>query len=280
LAILSWGKNLAAKDGGFMLNTLVTTSAASEGFPVSAFTRQHNARVSPYGLPVGDHCVSSALRAHCPSSLGDASLAELDRIAHTTAYPEGAVLFVEGQIPRGVYVLCQGRVKLMTTNRDGKTLIMRIVQPGEILGLQSMVTGKPYDLTVETLQPSQLAFINRADFLRFIKEHADACLHVTQQLSNECQSAYEMVRSIGLSHSVSEKLARLLLQWCADGRVIQDSIRLKVSLTHEEMAQLIGTSRETVTRTLGELKKRRVLELTGSTLLIRNRAALEGLAGA
>jgi len=263
-----------------MMNTLVSTSAGSESFPIPALTRQSNARISPYGLPESDHCVSAALRAHGHSSLGDASLAELDRIAHTTAYPEGALLFVEGQTPRGVYVLCQGRVKLMTTNRDGKTLILRIVQPGEILGLQSMVTGKPYDLTVETLQPSQLAFINRADFLRFMKEHADACLHVTQQLSNEVQSAYEMVRSIGLSHSVSEKLARLLLQWCGDGRVTQDSIRLKVSLTHEEMAQLIGTSRETVTRTLGELKKRRVLELTGSTLLIRNRAALEGMAGA
>ena len=262
-----------------MLNTMVSRSAASEGFPVSAFTRQSNSRISPYGLPEGDHCVSSALRAHGPSSLGDASLAKLDRIAHTTAYPEGAVLFVEGQIPRGVYVLCQGRVKLMTTSRDGKTLIMRIVQSGEILGLQSMVTGKPYDFTVETLQPSQLAFINRADFLRFLKEHTDACLHVAQQLSNECQSAYEMVRSIGLSHSVSEKLARLLLQWCGDGRVTADPIRLKMSLTHEEMAQLIGTSRETVTRTLGELKKRRILELTGSTLLIRNRAALEGLVG-
>ncbi len=263
-----------------MLNALLPSSAQSESLPISAFTRQSNARISPYGLPVGDHCVSSALGSNGPSSLSAASLAELDRIAHATAYPEGAVIFVEGQVPNGVYVLCQGRVKLTTTSRDGKTLIMRIVQPGEILGLQSMVTGKPYELTVETLQASQLAFINRADFLRFIKEHADACLHVTQQLSNECQSAYEMVRSIGLSHSVSEKLARLLLQWSSDGQVTDGSIRLKISLTHEELAQLIGTSRETVTRTLGELKKRRVLELSGSTLLIRNRAALEGLAGA
>ena len=262
-----------------MLDTLHSASAESERFPISAFARQSNARISPYGLPVGEHCVSSALRAHGSSPLGDASLAELDRMSHSTAYPEGAVILVEGQVPRGVYVLCQGRVKLTTTSRDGKTLILRIVQPGEILGLQSMVTGKPYDLTVETLQPSQLAFVNRSDFLRFIKEHGDACLYVTQQLSNECQSAYDMVRSIGLSHSVSEKLARLLLQWSSDGRVTEGAIRLKVSLTHEEIAQLIGTSRETVTRTLGELRKRRILELTGSTLLIRNRTALEGLVG-
>jgi CRP/FNR family transcriptional regulator, cyclic AMP receptor protein len=262
-----------------MLNALLPSSVGSEHFPISAFTPQSSARLSPYGLPVGDHCVSSALRATGASSLCDASLAELDRIAIATAYPEGAVIIVEGQAPHGAYILCQGRVKLTTTSRDGKTLIMRIVQPGEILGLQSMVTGKPYELTVETLQASQLAFIHRAEFLRFMKEHADACLHVTRQLSNECQSAYEMVRSIGLSHSVSEKMARLLLQWSSDARVTDGSIRLKISLTHEEMAQLIGTSRETVTRTLGELKKQGVLALTGSTLLIRNRAALEGLVG-
>jgi CRP/FNR family cyclic AMP-dependent transcriptional regulator len=196
-----------------MLSTLSTMSSNSEHFPVSAFARQSNARISPYGLPVGEHCASSALRSNDRSPLGDASLADIDRIAHTTSFPEGAVIFVEGQVARGVYVLCQGRVKLMTTSRDGKTLIMRIAQPGEILGLQAMVSGNTYELTVETLQPSQLAFINRADFLRFIKEHADACLHVAQQLSNECESAYEMVRSIGLSHSVAEKLARLLLQW-------------------------------------------------------------------
>ena len=259
--------------------TAVLPSYSGSDFPLPAFTRQSNARISPYGLPVGDHCVSSALTANGPSALGAASLAELDRIAHATAYPEGAVICVEGQSARGIYVLCQGRVKLTTAGRDGKTLIMRIAQPGEILGLQSMITGRPYELTVETLQASQVAFIGRSDFLRFIKEHPDACLHVTQQLSKECQDAYEMVRSIGLSHSVSEKLARLLLQWSDEGQVTDGAIRLKISLTHEELAQLIGTSRETVTRTLGELKKQRVLELTGSTLLIRNRAALQGLVG-
>lgn len=259
-----------------MLSTLLPTSTESERVPLS-FTRQTRAAISPYGLPIGDHCVSSVLRANGFSPLCDASLAELDRIAPTTSFPEGAVLFVEGQVPGGVNVLCQGRVKLMTTSQGGKTLILRIVKPGEILGLQSVVTGKPYDLTAETLQPSQLAFINRGDFLRLIKVHADACLHVAQQLSRECQFAYEVVRWIGLCHSVSEKLARLLLQWSGDAQATDGSIRLKISLTHEEIAQLIGTSRETVTRTLGELKKRGVLELTGSTLLILNRAELEAL---
>jgi CRP/FNR family transcriptional regulator, cyclic AMP receptor protein len=164
---------------------------------------------------------------------------------------------------------------LMTTNSDGRSLIVKIAEPGDILGLHAVVSGKPYELAVETLQPSQLAFVGREDFLRFLKSHGDACLQAAQQLSHECQSAYDVIRSIGLSHSVSEKMARLLLQWSVDAKLTDGAIRLKLSLTHEEMAQLIGTSRETVTRTLSQFKKQRVLELSGSTLIIRNRAALE-----
>jgi CRP/FNR family transcriptional regulator, cyclic AMP receptor protein len=238
----------------------------------------HVQAITPYGLPVADNCVSSILREHATSSaLSQATLDSLDQIAHPTTHPAGSLILMEGQVPRGVFVLCQGRVKLMSTNRDGKTFIMKIAQPGEILGLHAVVTGGTQELTVETLQPSQLAFISRADFLQFIKEHGDACLYVAQQLSNDCHSAYEVIRSIGLSQSVKEKLARLLLHWSEDGRMSEGAIRLTLALTHEEVAQLIGTTRETVTRILGELKKQRVLELKGATLLIRNQAALERL---
>jgi len=237
-----------------------------------------NSRNVPYGLPVVDNCTTCKLRGdNFACALSKASLAELDRIKHATAYPEGALLFVEGQVPRGVYVLCQGRAKLMATNRDGKTFILKIAEPGEILGLHAVVSGKPYELTVETLQPSQLAFVSREDFLKFLKENGDACLHAAMQLSNDCQSAYDVIRSLGLSHSVTEKVARLLLQWSSDAKVVDGGIRLKLALTHEEMAQLVGTTRETVTRILGQLKKQGTLELKGSSLTIKNKAALERL---
>ena len=87
------------------------------------------------------------------------------------------------------------------------------------------------------------------------------------------------MRSLGLSHSAAEKLARFLLDWCAshgDGGV---EIRAKLTLTHEEIAQMIGTSRETVTRLFADFKKREVLQIKGSTLVIRNQAELKGLAG-
>jgi CRP/FNR family transcriptional regulator, cyclic AMP receptor protein len=233
---------------------------------------------SPYGLPIVDHCMGCQLRnSNFFCSLSQASLQALDPIKHANCYPEGSVVFMEGQEPRGVYILCQGRAKLTTTNADGKSMILKIAEPGTILGLHACVSGKPHEVTVETLQPCQLIFIHRDDFLRFMNEHPDACLRAAEHLAQDCQLAYEVIRSIGLSHSVSEKLARLLLQWSTDARVVDGSIRLKIALTHEEMAQLIGTTRETVTRTLSEFKKQHVLELKGSTLLIRNKPALERL---
>jgi len=236
---------------------------------------------TPYGLPITENCVICKLRhSGFFCDLPKQSVEDLDKIKYPSIFPQGAVLFVEGQSPRGVYVICTGRVKLTTTSRDGKTLILRIAQAGEILGLHGTVSGKAYELTAETLQPCQLDFVKRDDFLKFLQSHADACLNAAQHLSQDCQSAYEMIRSLGLSHSVSEKLARLLLEWASDGEETKDGIRIKVALTHEEIAQLIGTSRETVTRVLGEFREKEFAQLRGSTLLIRNKAALEKLIGA
>ncbi len=235
---------------------------------------------SPYGLPIVDNCASSTLSSSdFTCSLSPESLDDLDQISHPSSYPEGALLFVEGQSPRGVYILCHGRAKVMTTNRDGKTLILKIAEPGEILGLDATISGRPYEFTVETLHASQLAFVGREDFVRFLKSHGDACLCVAQHLSRDCRSLYRSIRSIGLSHSVSEKLARLLLHWSAEGHASEGMVRIKLALTHEEIAQLIGSSRETVTRLIGEFKRRRLLEMHGSTLVVRNRVGLQGMAG-
>ena len=236
---------------------------------------------SPYGLPLIENCLICNLRSErffC--DLPRTALTAFEKIKYSSAVPPGAVLFVEGQAPRGMYVLCRGRVKLSTTSREGKTMILRIAEPGEVLGLHATVSGKPYELTAETLQASQLNFVKREDFLKFLQEHGDACLRAAQHLSQNCQSAYEMIRSLGLSHSVTEKMARLLLEWSEQGESTKDGVRIKLALTHEEIAQLVGTSRETVTRVLGDFRKQQIANLRGSTLLIRNKSALEKLVGA
>jgi len=235
---------------------------------------------SPYGLSCVE-CLNCHLRTkNFFCALSEESLKVFDQIKHAAVYPEHAVIFVEGQPARGIYMLCQGRAKLSATSKDGNTLILRIAKAGDVLGLQATVTGKPYDLTVETMQPCQLNFVRREDFLPFIKQHGDACLQVAQHVSRDYHNACDVARSVGLSRSISERLAKFLLESSAEGDVTHGVIRTKLALTHDEIGQLIGTCRESITRTLSEFREMKIVELKGATLTIRNKAALGRLVAA
>ncbi len=200
-------------------------------------------------------------------------------IKFTIAYPAGATLFVEGQVCRGIYILCRGRVKLSASSRGGQTLIFKIAQPGEVLGLNATVAGIPHETTAETGQPCQLNFVKADDFLKFLAGHADACMHAATHLSHECQQAYHQLRSFVVT-SAPERIARLMLDWSHDDSGMARSHGIKVALTHDEIGQIIGMSRETVTRTLATFRKQRIAELHGSNLLIQNLPEIERLAGA
>ena len=229
----------------------------------------------PYGFDMNESCHSCKKRADgffC--DLPAPALRDFDSVKSITAYPAEAVLFVEKQGPRGVFLLCEGEVKLSISSSEGKTLILRIAKPGEILGLMPTLTSTPYEVTAEALHPCQVAFVRRDDFLRFVTKHPEAYLNVAKELSCYYQAACEQLRTVGLTSSANEKLARLLLDWSASGTETRQGTQIKLPLTHEGIAECIGTSRETVTRALTEFKNRRLVAQRGSTLMIPNRAAL------
>jgi CRP/FNR family transcriptional regulator, cyclic AMP receptor protein len=101
--------------------------------------------------------------------LSPESIKAFNKIKHAAVFPEHAVVLVEGQSPCGIFILCQGRAELSASSREGKTLMIRIAEPGEILGLHAVVTGGRYELTVETMQPCQLDYVGRDDMLRFLR---------------------------------------------------------------------------------------------------------------
>jgi CRP/FNR family cyclic AMP-dependent transcriptional regulator len=235
---------------------------------------------APYGLEIIENCIACPHREdRIFCDLPPAAVQHLSKITSASSYPKGATLFVEGQTARGVFILCNGRVKLSTSSTDGKTLIVRIADPGEILGLPATVTGKPYELTADVIEPTQANFISRTDFLAFLRDHGEASLRVAQQLGETYHAAVAEMRSIGLSHSAGEKLARFLLDWCASHGDGKGEIRAQLTLTHEEIAQMIGASRETVTRLFADFKRKQFLQVKGSTLIIRDKSALESLVG-
>jgi CRP/FNR family transcriptional regulator, cyclic AMP receptor protein len=237
-----------------------------------------NSMNTPYGLEIIESCASCKLRQDtwfC--ALSPDAEKSFNGCSHQSTYPGGSLLFIEGQKPRGAFLLCTGRAKLFTTSREGKVLILKIAQPGEVLGLSAVISGTAYELSAETSGPCQVNFIDREAMMNLVKKNGELGFHAAEALSREFQSAYRDIHDLVLARSSTGKLAKLLLSW-TDTPQKTNEVRIRSSLTHEEMAQMIGSSRETVTRLLSSLKKRQVIRVEGSTLVIRNRVALEALA--
>ncbi len=234
---------------------------------------------APYGMELVENCLSCNL---CSKGffcrLPKPEMEAFQKIKFTLAYPAGATLFVEGQACRGIYILCKGRVKLSATSSEGQILILKIAKPGAVLGLNATVSGTPYDTTAETGQPCQLNFVKQAEFLQFLKEHRAASMQAAIHLSRECQQAYQQLRSFAM-RSAPERIARLMLDWSHGDSGMTTAHGIKVALTHDEIGQIIGMSRETVTRTLANFRKQHIAEIHGSTLLIQNLPAIQKLAG-
>jgi CRP/FNR family transcriptional regulator, cyclic AMP receptor protein len=232
------------------------------------------------GLEVIDDCTECA---HCKPgffcAFSQTGTQALNQVSHKSALPAGAVLFVEGQAPRGVFIVCSGRVNLSTTSREGKILILKTAEPGEVLGLSAAISGAGYETTAETATPCQLSFVDRQHLLELMQSFPEIGIRTAQFLSRDFQSAYRDIRDLVLTRSSAGKLARLLLSQSAT-RDLESATEIRIggSMTHEEMAQRIGSSRETVTRLLSDLKKRQLIRLDGSTLVIPDRGALEALA--
>ncbi|MDR3722608.1 MAG: Crp/Fnr family transcriptional regulator [Candidatus Acidoferrales bacterium] len=233
----------------------------------------------PYGFDMSDSCQNGKLKkAEFFCGLSLKALKDFDSIKSSSVYPEGAVLFLEKQDARGVFVLCEGEVKLTISSSEGKTLILRIAKPGEVLGLMATLSGEPYEVTAETLRPCQVAFVRRDEFLRFIAQHPEASLGIVKLLTAHYHAACEQLKTVGLSASAPEKLARLLLGWSVGGEETKLGTRITLPLTHQEIAEFIGSSRETVTRTLSDFRSRHLVTLKGSTLMIADRPALQACA--
>ena len=131
----------------------------------------------PHGLQVIESCLTWPLvkeRIFC--DLPKSVLPELDKLSSPSTYLRDAVLFVEGQQPRGVFVICNGRVKLSASSSFGKSILVRVAEAGEMVGLPGCISGKPYELTAEALEPLQANFIPREAFLQFLRQRAEAAL--------------------------------------------------------------------------------------------------------
>lgn len=216
-------------------------------------------------------------RSHKGSSfcnLPKPALKELDRIKHVRAVAQGDRLFNEGRPVEELMIVCEGGA-LLTFASNGRTLAIGVSEPNEVLGLSSVISGRPHEGSAEAIENTRVAVINRSDFLNFLERFPAAALNASAELSRKVNRAYDKIRLIGAGFSVRQRLAAWLLRLQNNSRNRNDLVR--VTLTHERIAQLLGVSRESVTRALSGLRKQGIIDVHGIQLRVCDRKGLESI---
>jgi len=189
----------------------------------------------------------------------------------------GTVLFAEGELARGVYILRTGRATVSISSSEGRVVMLRIAQAGDVLGLNSVLSNDSYDTTVTTLEPCRTDFISRVALLELMQQSQTGTQVILKILSRELTELTDRAKLLLLPQTASGRLARLLLEW-SNGNGSEKHRAVDKVFTHEEMSHMICSSRETVTRLLAILSRQQVIHVTSDSILIRDRLALENCA--
>ena len=226
-----------------------------------------------------DQVVENGLSLTEPCASPLHTIPGFERVSKRKIFDKGAVLFVEGHSARDVYVVCTGRLKLSMTSAEGRKLIVRIARPRDMLGVHAALIGQSYEATAETLTPCRIDSISRKDLLGLLERQKSYGLSVAVAISKDFTDFLEHARGLLMSISAAEKLAHLLLSLADQfGRRTTNGITFQTLLTHEEIAQMIGASRETVTRSLNMITRKRFIRREEGEVVILNHVALAALA--
>jgi len=210
--------------------------------------------------------------------MGVETVHKLDSIGLRMVLPARAIVFREDAPAKAVYIVCEGQLKLSAMSREGKVMIVRLAAPGDLLGLSAMLNHTAHEVTAETLAPTVLKKIANEDFANFLHRGVEAGEKTSQAMARECREIFLDARRLALSGSAAGKLARLLLDWARNVACELPDMSFTMALTHEELASMTGTSRETITRLLSRFGRERLILRQGSRLRILAPEKLELLA--
>lgn len=193
-------------------------------------------------------------------------------------FPKGSVVFAESQKARNVYVIRRGQVKVVLSSPHGRPLLIRVAHPGDVLGLSAVLSKSPYDVTAVVKERAELLKFEGENFLKFILQHIEGSLWAVEALNCEYRSALDDVYRLGIYNTVISRLAHLL---CAMGGEIDPSsdgsLELRITLTQEEIASMLGSSRESVTRAMRVLRDNEIIAVRARRITILQMDALRGL---
>ena len=209
------------------------------------------------------------------SDLTDEQLEIFKEAVKTSFHKKRDVIFVEGDPCPGFYVVKSGRLKLLKTSRDGKEQIIKILQPGELLGMETFYDGKRYGNTAMAMDDCEICFIEKRTFFDIIGRHPTIAKKIIIALSKELDNAYSKIGTMGLLNA-KEKMAHLLYTLAKDyGSNENGRIKLNLSLSRLEIAELLGITQETAIRLLKSFKDEGIIEIKRKEIIIKSPAKLE-----
>ena len=194
-------------------------------------------------------------------------------------FEKGALIFLEGDTCTGAFFLKSGRIKLSSDRSSaGRCLTVGIAEPGDAVGLAAAIAGTAYEASAEAIEACDTEFIPRADLMGFFSAVPSCVLQAVRQLSNNYLHACDALASLSASDPVIVRLARLFVSWSPPPNG-GGCVNIKNGFTHQQIAEMIGTTRETVTRALSELRCRKLATAKNGDLVIHDPARLRMLAG-
>lgn len=206
----------------------------------------------------------------CFPELPPETVRGLEAICQGRSYPRGTTLFEEGDEPRGLFILLSGSARLVMSSGKGKNFVERSVWPGETMGASEVVASIPHLAAAEVMEPSEVAFLPQAAFLRVLTTDRKVALWLAKQLSWEVNGARFRTRLLALAPNVTARFAYFLLLWAREGQRTEEGLRIPLRINQEELGEIIGATRETVNRLEARLERRGLIRVEhGSILLLR-----------
>ncbi|NMB25766.1 MAG: Crp/Fnr family transcriptional regulator [Firmicutes bacterium] len=211
------------------------------------------------------------------ANLDEVGLAEVNNLIQSLSYEKGELLFSQGDVGTHLYIVRSGRVKLYDISPEGRQQIIRILSPGDFFGELTLFHNTKQFCYAETMEPSDVCQLRQSDFRELLWEEPKVALALLEAMSTRLSQAESFISDLTLK-TVEERLVSWLLMKAQTGARLGSEVEITLELGREELAQLLGTTIETVSRRLNSLQADGVLTLHGHrTLVIHNVDELEGM---
>ena len=200
--------------------------------------------------------------------LSDSDLAVIGDLTITQNYSKDTIIFMEAQQGEGCYYVQSGKVKILHTSLDGQEHIVHILGPGEVFAEVLLFQSIGYPATAVALEDSKIGMIKNHDLEQAVLRYPQLALQLIKILSQKLLQAQQSITALAFSDTsvrTAKKLIQLARQY---GRKTGQGVEIDLSMTRQELANLVGTSRETVTRALSALKKSKIIDLVDHKIII------------